>query len=174
MEKLFYLIFSVSGQNIFFDSVIIFFGTYFAMIAGGIFILLAFWYYMADERKYSRAIILGLISAFFARYGIVSLIRIYYQSPRPFTFLDINNLIFDSNYSFPSGHAMFFFTLGTVMYAVNKKMAWFAYISGFVIGIARIAGGVHWPTDILGGMILGIVFGIIVNWANSNFMASSR
>jgi len=35
------------------------------------------------------------------------------------------------------------------------------YASGLLIGIARIAAGVHYPLDILGGIILGTLTGYI-------------
>lgn len=164
MQEIIRYIYSLSNQNQSLDWSILFFGKYFALIAGGIFMLAAFRYYIIQNKQYLRITIIGLISAFFARYGITSVIRIFYQRLRPFSVLDINNIIYDSNYSFPSGHAIFFFTLGTVMFKINRKLAWFAYISGLVIGIARIAGGVHWPTDILGGVIIGVLLGIIINF----------
>jgi undecaprenyl-diphosphatase len=44
---------------------------------------------------------------------------------------------------------------------VNKRLAYFLYTAGLIVGIARVAGGVHYPSDILGGIILGIIIGFV-------------
>jgi undecaprenyl-diphosphatase len=57
---------------------------------------------------------------------------------------------------------MFVFSLATSIYFFgNKKVAVMLYASGLLIGIARIAAGVHYPLDILGGIILGTLTGYI-------------
>jgi membrane-associated phospholipid phosphatase len=48
------------------------------------------------------------------------------------------------------------------MLYVNKKLAYCIYALGVIIGLARVAGGVHYPSDIVGGAVLGICTGYIV------------
>jgi undecaprenyl-diphosphatase len=38
------------------------------------------------------------------------------------------------------------------------------FICSTIIALARVFVGVHWPSDILAGMILGITVGLIANW----------
>ena len=57
--------------------------------------------------------------------------------------------------SFPSGHAMFFSALASGMYVGNKELGLLFACLALVIGVSRIAVGVHWPTDIIAGLILG-------------------
>jgi undecaprenyl-diphosphatase len=59
--------------------------------------------------------------------------------------------------SFPSDHAVLFFALATGMYFVNRKLGILLYLHAFfVICLPRIFLGIHFPTDILGGALLGI------------------
>jgi undecaprenyl-diphosphatase len=82
---------------------------------------------------------------------------------RPFIALNLpQHVLADHSYAFPSGHTTLVFTLATATYFFNKKLAYFLYASGLIIGLARIAGGVHYPSDIVGGIILGILIGFIV------------
>jgi len=75
--------------------------------------------------------------------------------------------------SFPSGHAIFFFALSAVAYSFNKKLGIFFLICSIIMGIARIFVGVHWPSDILGGAVLGIMVGAVISRLyikNKNFI----
>ena len=43
----------------------------------------------------------------------------------------------------------------------NKKYGIFAYVAAALIAFSRMYLYVHFPTDILGGILLGITFGIV-------------
>lgn len=60
--------------------------------------------------------------------------------------------------SFPSGHAMLAFSVATVFaeeYRQHKWAPWLAYGSATLIGVARVALGQHYPSDVLFGATLG-------------------
>ncbi|WP_160689265.1 phosphatase PAP2 family protein [Clostridium sp. C2-6-12] len=65
------------------------------------------------------------------------------------------------DFSFPSGHTMCSFTSSIVIYNMNKRIGIFALILSSFIGFSRIYLYVHYPSDVLGGMIIGIFVGII-------------
>jgi len=94
---------------------------------------------------------------------LTELIRFFYPIQRPFNFLNIKAFIDESGSSFPSGHAVFFFALATIIFIWNKKYGLIYFILSFINGIARIAVGVHWPLDILGGFVIGILSGILIH-----------
>lgn len=64
-------------------------------------------------------------------------------------------------YSFPSGHTLTAFAAATAIYIGNRKLGIPALILAGVIAFSRMYFYVHFPTDILGGMVLGIVCAVL-------------
>jgi undecaprenyl-diphosphatase len=73
-------------------------------------------------------------------------------------------VLVDTAASFPSGHTIFMFALATGVWRINKRFGWWLYALGLLIGAARVAGGVHYPSDIVGGIVLGIATSFVITW----------
>ena len=155
--SLFFAIHSLAGRGIFGNFLIVFFGEYFIYLVFAIFILAAYRAYKKRKNIAALKPYLGaVVAAFIARYGVTEIIRSFYPHLRPFVTFHLSHLLTDMSYSFPSGHTIVLFSLATATYFFNKKLSYFIYASGLVVGIARIAGGVHYPSDVVGGIIFGI------------------
>ena len=94
---------------------------------------------------------------------IVNIIKSYFDIPRPPATID-KNLIFIIGpslyrHSFPSGHTVTIFALaGILMFYFRSFLSRLSIVLlAFLVGISRIAVGVHWPADVLAGAALGTV-----------------
>lgn len=66
------------------------------------------------------------------------------------------------SYSFPSGHTASSFAASTSIFLYNKKAGICAFVLAALIAFSRIYLYVHYPSDILGGIILGTLFPLIL------------
>lgn len=121
-----------------------------------------FLFLVKDFKKYLRMVIESVVAALFARFVIVSFIRWTLPRPRPFITNNVNLLFEYSGSAFPSGHAAFFFAVATIIYLYNKKIGALFYLSSILIVLARVFSGVHWPSDILAGAVVGILSGYAI------------
>jgi undecaprenyl-diphosphatase len=66
--------------------------------------------------------------------------------------------------SFPSDHAVLFFSLATGIFLISKKAGILSYLYVFfIICFPRIYLGLHYPTDILMGAVVGIVITLLLS-----------
>lgn len=65
------------------------------------------------------------------------------------------------DFSFPSGHTLASFGAATPIFYYHRRFGIIAYIVAAVIAFSRMYLYVHFPTDILGGLILGILLGLL-------------
>ena len=69
--------------------------------------------------------------------------------------------------SFPSGHTASAFYTATAMSLLYKK--WYVTVPAFVyagsVGWARMYQGVHYPSDVLAGIVVGSGTALLVDWA---------
>lgn len=85
--------------------------------------------------------------------------------PRPYRMIETLSILIPEpgEYSFPSGHTSSSFAAGVVLYLMlPKKYGVPAMILAFLLGISRLYVGVHYPTDVLGGMVMGTLIAFAV------------
>lgn len=99
------------------------------------------------------------INAFFTNMTLKDLIA----RPRPFHVSEaiVPLIAHPSSFSFPSGHTSGSLTAAFALYkTMPKKVGIPAVILASLIGLSRIYVGVHYPTDVLGGLAVAIVSSI--------------
>lgn len=80
----------------------------------------------------------------------------------------------ESEFSFPSGHTTSAMAVMTgLFFTTNKKYSWTAFIFAIVMGITRIYLCVHFPSDVLGGLIVGFLAGLISSLIVNAFYKSN-
>lgn len=98
-----------------------------------------------------------------------SISALYYH-PRPFVEgLGTQLIEHAPDSSFPSDHTTFVFSIA-IMLLLNKTTRTIGYVFAalsFISGIARGYGGVHYPLDILGGVLVATISSVVVfMWRN--------
>ena len=135
-------------------------------------------------RRFGTAMLLGLaIGALITNLAVKPLVA----RPRPYA--DPEGFFYplwqmmgahtESDMSFPSGHTTAAFaSMLPVFILGNKKSSWLALVFAFMMGISRIYLVVHFPSDVLGGLIVGTIAGILAvlaarkipeKWYNKHF-----
>lgn len=160
--KIFYFLNNLADRSSFGNGLILFFAEYLTYV---LLLIFAGYVYLAFRSWRERGIVFvtTAAAATLARLVLTELIRFFYHHPRPYITLTVHQLLPSENsYSFPSGHASLFFAVSTVIYAYNRKLGTFFFVASFVMGLARIAAGIHFPLDIAGGAVVGVISGFIV------------
>lgn len=132
----------------------------FLVFCAGWLIYLILFYVVASALKredLKRAVFLPVGAAILARFVLVEAVRYFIYSPRPFLVLEnMKQLIsHEPTSSFPSGHTSFIFALVFGTYLINKKAGLWLLIPAVLTGFSRIFVGVHWPLDVVAGVVAG-------------------
>lgn len=93
------------------------------------------------------------------------IIGFFFFRPRPFVALHTSPLldVLSSGKSFPSDHTAVAFAFAVILARTFPRRQWMAYATAGAIGFARVVAGVHYPGDILGGIVVGILAGYCIN-----------
>lgn len=137
---------------------------------GGVFwigvavLLLFFAKYRKTGFSMGMALVLGLAVCNITLKPLVARIRPYDLQLQEFG-REITLLIkAQSDFSFPSGHTIASFEACTVLMLHDKRMGIPATVLAILIAFSRLYLYVHYPTDVLVSLVLGILFGLLGNF----------
>lgn len=119
---------------------------------------------MILSKKYKRQGVLVVVGILFSLLIGSMLLKNIVARPRP-CWLDtsFNMLVaVPTDYSFPSGHTLASVTAATILTLSNKKFAFVAIPVALLIAFSRLYLYVHFPSDVLASIIIGIVLGVLV------------
>jgi len=138
------------------------------LLKGGVLVAIIWWAWFNSDERQSQArkqIISTLLSCFIAMFVARVLALTLPFRLRP---IHDEKMVFLRPYgmrtteiegwsSFPSDHAVLFFALCTGIIFISKKAGTFAFAyTAVLIAFPRIYLGLHYPTDIIAGAIIGI------------------
>lgn len=103
---------------------------------------------------------------------IVQILKKSLGRQRPYNVLDnINTFgIILKDYSFPSGHTTAGFSIATILYLNYPYLVVPALLLAATVGISRMYLGVHYPTDVVAGIIIGTIPALFVHFKLSMYI----
>lgn len=119
-----------------------------------------------ERAKYQLVTLVG-ISALALSNVAVWLINIAWDRPRPFVdHGDQLNLLFypPTDPSFPANPIAIGFAAATAAWTVNRKFGWWMFAAATLYGFSRLYAGVFYPTDIVGGAVVGVAVFCLTNY----------
>lgn len=127
-------------------------------------LLLAASFYYLGQRHLAVELLLGILSLWLA----VEMIKAIIERSRPFITLESSRVIGwrERGKSFPSGHsaqAFFMVTLLAHHFNTGPLLSAILYGLAAVVAFTRIYVGAHYPRDVIGGAILGSVWGLMIS-----------
>lgn len=66
--------------------------------------------------------------------------------------------------SFPSGHTTNVFACATVIFLCHRKAGIAALAIAALVAFSRLYNGAHFPTDVLAGLAIGVIFAVLVHF----------
>lgn len=84
-----------------------------------------------------------------------------------------------TDYSFPSGHTLASTIAAVILTKGNRRFGFWAIPLAILIGFSRLYLYVHFPTDVLGAVVLGcligsVVFSVGMRWLSKGFSGSKK
>lgn len=102
------------------------------------------------------SLILGLVLCNLTLKPLIARTRPYVEDPSLLLIIPP-----ESDFSFPSGHTVCSIEAAVAIYINNKKMGIAALVLACIIAFSRLYLTVHYPSDVIFGVLLGIVTGCL-------------
>ena len=102
--------------------------------------------------------------------GVVTLVKSQLMVLRP---EDVRDVVEASGYSMPSAHSTAAFATAMFLYPVAKKYGLLIWSGAIAMALSRVFAGVHYPSDVIAGVVLGIMIGYLWLQIEANFQKKS-
>lgn len=158
-ELIFRALNALAGQTLWSDQLIIFLADYLGPLVILLILIYLAWKFSSAPVKP----ILFIFGSATVAWVTANLLKIIISRPRPFLVLENAAPLIDSaaGNAFPSGHAAFFFALATAVWVWDRPVGLWLFAAAVLISLARVVAGLHWPSDILAGVALGMLVSVV-------------
>ena len=128
-------------------------------------VLLALWFGTREihQREKNQKAIIGASASLGVATGIVGILNLFYFHSRPFIELTTNLLFYQpTDPSFPSHSTAVVFAIAVAILLADRKAGAFLLLLAFLHGFSRIYVGIHYPSDVLAGAVIGTLTAFLI------------
>lgn len=152
-NSLFFLIYNLHGKLEILDQLMIFGAKDLIFIIFFLSIILAIF----KGTREKKALLIAILAIIMGEV-LLFLIHLFFIEPRPFVTFNLTPLIGHiPDASFPSEHTTIMSVIAFSYLLYKSKFSWLFLIAMLWVGFSRIYVGIHYPLDILGGIVLGFI-----------------
>ncbi|HHW05250.1 MAG TPA: phosphatase PAP2 family protein [Methanothermobacter sp.] len=170
LDLLLLYFFNIQLHNPFFDflmPIITFAGTQIFWIIISIILLV---FFGVKGRRTAFTCLLALVLGYFLSESLKAI----FQVPRPFEVIWwVRHSIIVGGYSMPSGHSVAAFSGFMILGIRYGRLPIFIFLA-VLVGISRIYMGLHYPSDVIVGALLGILCALVSIGIEEKFFKSSK
>lgn len=127
--------------------------------------LVALWFAGRDQAtryRYQVGIFVALSTMGFTSWAVQGISNVA-ERARPFLDHDVNLLFYQpTDFSFPANSVAAVFGIAAGVFGANRKLGLAMFVLGAVLGFSRVYAGVHYPSDVIAGALLGLVIAVLV------------
>lgn len=169
---IYHLINGLAGRSNLLDHCMIFFAKYALELYLLLFIVAWFTFPKQDLRNRHALVIAGLSGILALIINVV--IAHFWFRPRPFVTLPTGTYMLlvahSPDASFPSDHVSGSFGFASASWGKNRKWVSYSFtILAVIVMFARVFVGVHYPSDVLAGLVVGVLASQVM-WRVSRFI----
>lgn len=162
----------LAGHNTYFDHIMVFFAKD-ALEINAVLFLIAWFALPKTDMKHRHALVMAGLSGILALVINVVIAHVWFR-PRPFTVFHKGTytelVAHSSDASFPSDHVSGSFGFAAASWGRASRWVSVSFTTiAVIVMFARVYVGVHYPTDVLAGVLVGI-FSAQVMWRFSRFL----
>ena len=153
----------LAGQASWLDHLIKGVATYTPVIMAALLVAAWFWPGPGKDRAERERLVIYAVSAALIGLALSQVIGHLWFRDRPYVSHPSTMLLTPSgDPSFPSDHAVGAFGLAMPFVFARKRLGWLLLALALLVSLARVAAGTHYPSDVLGGAMVGTVAAGIV------------
>lgn len=171
--QIFYAINNLAGNYKFVDTLGTFIAGYGGILLMAVLVVMLWFMDWGLSRLKNRYGVVLAVQTVALSTGLVYLIKLFYERARPFVNNAVNLLVQHSplEAGFPSQHSAIAFAIAVPILIYNRRAGIWLFFIALLVGFGRVFVGVHYPFDIVGGLVVAVLATFMLNFFKNILVA---